>query len=86
MASTVLVSQLPDDVFFFYEAEWDFYPLYVDQGDYDTQADCERAATEYALAHGCELRLYDDPDGSQGALALEQAIERDERMEQMEAK
>jgi hypothetical protein len=80
----VWVSRLPDDVYFFYTTDEDFYPRYIDQGDYDTLAACEQAALDYALNHGCRLWLYDDADGCLGEALIQQAMKREERQLELE--
>ena len=83
---TVHVTLCPGDQYFFYvRTGYNILADHISEG-WDTQDEAEQAAIKYALNHSLALYLYDDPDGSQGALAMEQAIERDERLEQMEVK
>jgi hypothetical protein len=50
-------------------------------GPWDTEGEAEREATEYALRNDIPLRLRDDPDGLWSDLAIQQMLEKNERIE-----
>ena len=89
MSKIIRVTQLPDA----FDGEWFWYVAertepgyeYISD-DYATLDEAIGAACEYGKAHGLMVFVPGAADGSQGALAMEQAIERDERMMQVEVK